>query len=157
MSPSRASQVLLQTSIPGVAMVREHQPPPRRVGGPARSQCAASARQAPQVVWREKKKGRSAARQAESSRTSGSHLLPAPGHSVPIPSPLPAGGMTPQPERPCSHSRVGERAPTNAHRGDIATRARAPWVGGTPGAGGRGGAGNLGRQVWRRPARAACT
>lgn len=98
-----------------------------------------STRPAPQVVWRKKKKGRSTARQAKSSRTSGSHLLPAPGHSFPIPSTLPTGGMTPKPERPCSHSRVGERAATDTHRGDIATGARAPRVGGTSGAGGWGG------------------
>lgn len=126
---------LLQTSIPGVAMVRAHRA--RGSRPPARSPCALSTGQAPQVVWREReRKGRSAPRQAKSSRTSGSHLLPAPGHSLPIPSPLPTGGMTPQPERPCAHSRVGERAAARKRPGRQGHPRRGPpRVGGTSGAG----------------------
>lgn len=140
-------------------MVREHQDAAQG-GRPREEPVRRVYRQAPQVVWRKKKKGRSAARQAKSSRTSGSHLLPAPGHSFPIPSTLPTGGMTPKPERPCSHSRVGERAATKTHRGDIATRARAPRGGGTSGAGRRGsgrtwggrcGAGQPGWRARREP------
>lgn len=159
MSPSRASQVFSKlpvprggdgTRTPDSAASGRPQEGPGRCVGPTRATSGLEKKGGAQP-------GRAKIKPILLEVTSfppHPHPTAHPGHLSPIPSSLPARGMTPKPEPPRARSWVGGRAATKttatSHTGKGTLGGRHGWdweEGEQP---------NLGRQVRRRAARMVC-